>query len=255
MLKIGIAQTSNHFDYEANFSSIETQLRALAKQGADLALLPECATTGYNSRMLKVDEEKLRAVTEKVRTLASELSLSVVLPTPFLAEGKIFNSVLVVSDRGEILHRFDKRGLQKGEEKMFAAGELQSRSFDFRGYRLGVLICVETTHGPWEYVKPEDGLDAILWPGFYAPREDGSVSAADESVSGNLREWGVPLILANTADSPEREYWPGRKFGASGVRAVGGEEIFKAKRDEADSFVVILGKDRSVSVLGGEAMH
>jgi predicted amidohydrolase len=109
-------------------------------------------------------------------------------------------------------------------------GEPHARVFEIKGAKIGVIICIETTHDPWSYLPENSGVEAILWPGFYAvtaPRTWSDEQSADtRKIRENLEHWRVPLLQVTCASSPEAEYWPDQQFGGSVVLDERGREAF-----------------------------
>jgi predicted amidohydrolase len=252
MLRIGIAQIHNHFDYGANLRGIESALRVHADGKADLVLFPECATTGFNTGMKNLSEEGIRATVCAVQDLARAHGLSVALPTPWPAGGgKFFNSVLLINERGEIAQVFSKIGFQRGEERLFLSGAPHPRCFELKGYKVGVLICIEASHDPWSYLKQDDAPDVILWPGFYscAPGTTWSDDPTKEArqIRSNIAHWKAPLLQATCASSPESEKWPDRTFGCSPAISADGMEAYAAHPGLEDMILIELEGRRIAS--------
>lgn len=250
MLRIGIAQTNNSYNLEENLFSITRAIEIHANNSVDLVLFPECATTGYNRGLLQIDETKVNLAITRVRELARELGLSIALPSPWpRGDGKFYNSLLIIDSFGEIIHRFDKVGFQRGEEKLFVPGNPeQTRVFTHKGHRVGVLICIETANDSWSFLRPEDNCDVILWPGFYATKPEqtwaNSDSPDDHQVKANLSAWNSSLIQATCASSPESQYWPDKVFGGSLVLNRLGQDVFVAKLGGEDMVAInISGKE------------
>ncbi len=243
MLRLGIAQTNNHYDYILNRQAISRAMEIHSKHSVDLVLFAEAVTTGYNCGLFTIDESKLNDTIQVVIDLAKKLKIAVALPTPWpTGNGKFFNSLLLIDEAGKILHRFDKVGFQKGEEKIFTPGELKSRCFSYKGYQIGVLICIEAECGAWDFLKPSSACDLILWPGFYGmhPGETWETANAAEylKVKLNLKEWKSALIQATCSSSPESQHWPDKNFGGSAVVDRHGKNVFNAKSGAEDMVVI-----------------
>lgn len=245
-----------YYELEKNLEAISSSIRIHAANQVDLVLFPECAITGYNTGILKVDHCKILESVKVVQDLAKAHKIFVALSTPWPdGSGALHNSVLLVSSEGDIQEIFRKIGLQKGEEKLFTAGENHQRTFILNGYKVGIIMCVETSHEPWAYLKKSDAVDLIFWPGFYASAEEDlgkdsslSKSVSDQKVRDNhLNHWQVPLLLVNCASSPESHFWPGKLFGGSVVYGEQHAQVFRAKYSKEDFFVVEF-KEKSFTV-------
>jgi len=196
---------------------------------------------------MNADKSKILAAVFKIQNFARDCKINVALPTPWANEkGVFFNSVLFISDRGEVVRSLHKIGLQKGEERLFVPSDSHKRVFEVKGHKIGVIICIETSHEPWAYLKKEENADLIFWPGFYAVTEEeagldwsASKSGSDQKVRDNLiNHWKVPLIHVNCSSSPEAQYWPGKLFGGSSARDHNGETIFLAKHGQEELAVL-----------------
>ena len=243
MLRIGIAQTANHYEYDLNQQAIVRALEVHAKNAVDLVLFPECATTGYNRGLLTIDEPKLRAMIETIQAQARRLKIAVAVPTPWpRGDGKFFNSLMLISESGEIIQRLDKVGFQRGEDRLFVPGEPCSRAFNFKGTRVGVLICIEASNGAWSFLKPEDQCDVILWPGFYGnkpgQRWEHYESPDDLKIKANIGSWKSAMVQVTCASSPESQHWPDRVFGGSVVLDRMGKCVFTAKQSAEDMIAI-----------------
>lgn len=233
MIRIGLAQIENHFEYEANLRGILRAVELHARKGSELVLFPECATTGFNTGLKKIDWDGVQWALEEIRAAARKHQISLALPTPWKRDdGKFLNSVLIIDETGGIKQRFDKRGFQKGEERLFVPGDRQAREFEIKDARMGVLICIEASHEPWDYLDANQSYDCILWPGFYAVTpgvtwSDGS-APDDRKTRENCSSWRVPLLQATCASSPEADSWPDREFGGSVVLNFDGKEAASA---------------------------
>lgn len=250
MIRLGIAQTNNSYDFEDNLKSICRAIEVHSKAAVDLVLFPECATVGYNLNLLQIDQTKITVAVKQVQELAKRFNILVALPTPWPSgDGKFYNSLLVINGRGKIVFQLNKVGFQKGEDKLFVPGDInQPRVFQHKGHRVGFLICIETTNDAWSFLRPRDDCDVILWPGFYATKPEQtwatSDSQDDTKVKTNIGAWGCPLIQVTCASSPEAQYWPDKVFGGSLILDRHAQDIFVAKHGTEDMVAIDLsGKE------------
>jgi predicted amidohydrolase len=82
---------------------------------------------------------------EHVVALAAELGVWVVLGSahPLTSPRWPRNSLSVVSDRGELVTRYDKRIVSHTEVTRFSTPGSEAVVFEIDGYRFGCVICVE----------------------------------------------------------------------------------------------------------------
>jgi predicted amidohydrolase len=157
VVKVATCQFPVSADVDANRRHILSQLDEAARQGARVAHFPEAALSGYAG----VDHEgfaawapprwdRLRQATRQVAAHCGRLRTWAVLGSAHqLSDGrKPHNCLYVISDRGEIADRYDKR-FCSGDEAA-TSGDLAHYSpgdhpvtWDIDGVRCGALICYD----------------------------------------------------------------------------------------------------------------
>lgn len=169
-MKVALIQLSPHLgDLGANLALIRAAVTAAAERGAELALLPELALTGYRLRDL-VPEVALRLdrpgpILDGLKQLSTMIPLvcGLVEESP---ERRFYNAAVYL-DGGEIGHVHRKCYLPNyglfDEAMDFAPGPRLS-AFDTRFGRLGILICEDAWHPAAATVLTQDGATALLVP-------------------------------------------------------------------------------------------
>jgi predicted amidohydrolase len=152
MITVATCQFPVDADIGRNQAYVLRQMRIAKSQGAYVAHFPECSLSGYAgsdfASYKEFDWSVLKECTPKVLALARQLRLWVIVGSTHRLTGrhKPHNSLYVVTDRGEILDRYDK---------MFCAGDRAGKSgdlahyspgnhfsvFSIAGVRCGALIC------------------------------------------------------------------------------------------------------------------
>lgn len=174
-LRVAIAQTEVAFDARVNGPRIRAQMRQAAAAGARLIQFTEGAMSGYPSGPGKqalsgwdIDWSGLRAELEETAALAADLSLWTVigaahrLTPPHLPH----NSLYVISDRGEIAGRYDKRLLSYSEVTEWYAPGAQPLIFEVDGFRLACLLCIEIQFPELFVECSQLGADFVLLSTF-----------------------------------------------------------------------------------------
>ena len=151
-LKIATCQFPVSRDIGRNFGYIVRQMKEARKRGAHLAHFSEACLGGYAGvdfdSFAGYDWDALRQRTREVLDLARQLKLWVVLGSnhPLTGRHKPHNSLYVISDRGEIIDRYDKMFCTKGTDG--AKGDLDFYSpgsrlvvFTVQGVCCGLQIC------------------------------------------------------------------------------------------------------------------
>src|SRR5437588_5071975 len=130
-----------------------------ARAGADLLALPELFLSGYPPEDLVLRPAFQAACRAKIEELARETAdggPALLIGTPWLEQGKLYNAVALL-DGGRIAAVRFKVNLPNygvfDERRLFAPGDLPG-PVNFRGVRLGIPICEDiwTDWGDYENV-------------------------------------------------------------------------------------------------------
>lgn len=164
-MRLSVLQYAPRFgDVQANLDHVE---RMLASVRADVVVLPELFQTGY----LFTSREELPRLAEslegptlaRVRTWAKDLDAALCVGFAEATPQGCFNSAVVFGPEGLLAH-YRKIHLFDREKLWFEPGNLGFPVFEYRGARLGVMVCFD-----WRF--PESarslafaGADVILHP-------------------------------------------------------------------------------------------
>jgi len=174
-LRIAIAQTEVAFDARINGPRIRAQMRQAAAAGARLIQFTEGAMSGYPSGPGKqalagwgIDWTALRAELEETAALAADLSLWTVIGAAhrLTPPHRPHNSLYVISDRGEIAGRYDKRLLSYSEVTDWYAPGARPLVFEVDGFRLACLLCIEIQFPELFVECSQLGADLVLLSTF-----------------------------------------------------------------------------------------
>lgn len=153
-LTVATCQFPTGPDIAKNLQHALRQMSLAKNQGADVVHFPEACLSGYAGHDFAsyrgFNWRQLAKSTPQVLALAKELEVWVLLGSTHKLTGKNkpHDSVYIVSDRGELVDRYDK---------MFCAGDRLGRTgdlahyssgnhfsvFNIKGVRCGVLLCHE----------------------------------------------------------------------------------------------------------------
>ncbi len=147
MLRIGLAQTRQVDDFEANAAAIFRFLEDAGEQGVRIICFPEAQTVGYRVDINRPDApvpvQKLDVLHAGVARRCGELSMACILGTEVPSKsGKPHNSALVISEAGEILGVHHKTKLTPLDAVAYAPGH-SFETFELCGVKVGVVICFE----------------------------------------------------------------------------------------------------------------
>lgn len=151
-LSIATCQFPTSADIHRNFQYVAQLMRHAREQGADVAHFPEACLSGYAGADLAsydgFDWQFLRACTHQLLALAGDLGLWTLLGSThqLSAPHKPHDSLYIISDRGQLIDRYDKRfcsgdaSEQTGDLAHYTSGNHLS-VFAIKGIQCGVLIC------------------------------------------------------------------------------------------------------------------
>ncbi|WP_091074630.1 carbon-nitrogen hydrolase family protein [Micromonospora nigra] len=150
-ITIAVAQPMVTCEPAANGSITRVLMREAHERGARLLHFPEGALTGYAGQAKghfagwAIDWTPVRAQLDEIAELAGELNLWVVLGGNHRLTGshRPHNSLYVISNRGEIVDRYDKRYLSHAEVTDFYSPGFEPVVIDVPGFRFGLALCIE----------------------------------------------------------------------------------------------------------------
>ncbi|MET7971449.1 carbon-nitrogen hydrolase family protein [Micromonospora sp. NPDC005305] len=172
-VRIATTQPTATADARENGRKARALMRQAAKAHANLIHFPEGFLSGYaKEQIADWDDVDWAAVSDeagKVAELAAELGMWVVLGSahPLTPPHRPHNSLYVISDRGRVVTRYDKRFCSNTEITRFYSPGVEPVVFDVDGYRFGCAICIEINF-PQLFAEYERlGVDCLLlsaWP-------------------------------------------------------------------------------------------
>lgn len=110
-LTVAACQILNGFDLEANTAKVKQWIDEAAAQGVDVVAFPEACLTGYAPDRAHYDglgPERVEAAEEAVRVHAADKGVAVILGSAHWAEGRLYNSLLVIDRGGVVRGRYAK---------------------------------------------------------------------------------------------------------------------------------------------------
>jgi len=146
---IAIAQSRIEADVRENGSLIRKLMNEASKAGARIVHFPEAALSGYIKAQIKswdqVDWDALEHELTSIMDEAGRLGIWVVLGCNHrLNDAKRpHNSLYVISGKGEIVHRYDKRFCSNTEVTAWYTPGTEPLYFDVNGFRFGCALCIE----------------------------------------------------------------------------------------------------------------
>jgi predicted amidohydrolase len=240
-LIIAAAQTPVTVDVAKNSAIIRAMMRRAKAKGANLTHFTEGALSGYGrkemtpfERWSSEDWARLRRESEAIAALARELELWVVFGSVHpLAEGQPpHNCLYVVSDRGAVVARYDKRFCSHNEVNGWYTPGFEPCVFEVEGIRFGCAICLDGSFPEIFDEYRQLGVHCVLLSAFDA---GGGRRASDDRWSTLARAHAIG-----------HTYWvslvtPSNKFQGSPTQFIDprGGIVAKSRRHQRD---IVLGE-------------
>ena len=231
-------------DVEANLATIARFARAAAAQGADLAVFPECATTGYflGERLAELAEPADGPSATRLGEIARENALTMAVGAYTQRDGGVYDSQLLFGPEGDCLAVYDKAHLFAGEREACRAGDT-ARVVDTALGRVGMTVCYDFIFADYVRRLADLGADLILnstnWIGDAYQRETWGWSGPVTQALAATRalENGTFVAMANRVG--EEELAPDLTFRSLGHSCIAGPSgKILAALDEGEGIAV-----------------
>jgi predicted amidohydrolase len=169
----GCAEDGN---VRANLQKMKTKMVEAKKMGAEILVFPELFTTGYcvsQNCIRELAEKKDGTTFLKLSERARETGVAILYGYPELVESgaggqKVYyNSVQFIDGNGRSLANYRKTHLwieEDAVEGAFKAGEGFSPVFEYRGLKIGLLICYDVEFSEAVRTLALEGAEVVLVP-------------------------------------------------------------------------------------------
>ncbi len=168
-LHLALWQTPFACDLAEALQRLDAAAAQARAQGADLLVTPEMSLTGYAigaERVAALAEPADGPLARAVAAIAQRHHLAIVYGDPEQnATGKPFNAAQAVGPNGTRWMNYRKTHLFGDLDRaQFSAGDVASQVFEWRGWRLGLLICYDVEFPEAVRGLALQGADAVLVP-------------------------------------------------------------------------------------------
>jgi len=224
-LSIALAQTNPTVgNVTANIDRIREARAEAAARGADLVVCSELVVCGYPPEDLVLKPFFLDLVENAVNGFAQETAdggPAVLIGAPWRQDGRTYNAAVLL-DGGKVAAVRFKHDLPNygvfDEKRVFAAGPLPG-PINFRGVRLGVLVCEDMWTPDAAETLAETGAEILIVPNgspYEVDKHDRRVQLAVARVT----ETGLPLIYVNQVGGQDELVFDGASFALGADRAL-----------------------------------
>jgi NAD+ synthase len=239
-------------DIAGNTLRLRAAREAAAKAGAHLLMTPELYLCGYPPEDLVLKPSFQKAVRKAVEALAKETAdggPAILLGAPWREKEKLYNAVLLLSE-GRIAAKVFKTDLPNygpfDEKRVFTSAP-PADPIEFRGMKLGVLICEDLWTPPAALHAKQKGAQILLVPNG-SPYESDKHNERQALMQVRVKETGLPLVYLNQVGGQDELVFDGASF----ILDAEGTCIAEAKAWSED---LILASFDGSKVRGGELHH
>ncbi|TCO61996.1 putative amidohydrolase [Actinocrispum wychmicini] len=255
-LRLAVAQStvpgdpSDRDALRVSGAGIRDLMREASAVGARLVQFPEGAITypdkyavsgGGREELRDADWSRaawdvIREEAEAVAALAGELGIWTVFGSIHRLSGanRPHNSLYVVSDRGKLVGRYDKRYLSHSEISYLYTPGVAPLVFEVDGFRFGCVLCIEVKF-PELFAEYEDlSVDCVL---ASAMAEDAPMSVVAQAYGAIYNYWvGYSVPAQFSATAPAGLVAPGgRWIGRCNSDGQPGLAVAEVDRDSPDT--------------------
>lgn len=171
-IQIATAQSHISADVRENGREIRRLMREARSEGAAIVHFPEGAMSGYTKSQIKdwerVDWAALVEELRKAAALARELGIWVVVGSchRLTPPHRPHNSLYVISDRGDVATRYDKRFCSHTEITRWFTPGRECCVFEVDGWRFGCALCIEIQFPELFLEYGRLGVDCLLFSSY-----------------------------------------------------------------------------------------
>jgi len=229
-LAIAVAQLNPIVgDVTGNLERARAARLQAARDGADVIAFSELFIAGYPPEDLVLKRAFQAACRTAVETLARETGdrgPAVLIGTPWVEEGKLYNAYALLAGGGIEAIRFKVNLPNYGvfdEKRVFAVGPVPG-PVSFRGVRLGLPICEDTwtDWGDYENVVEclaETGAELLIVPNGSPYWRDKAEVRLNVAVA-RVTEAGLPLLYINQVGGQDELVFDGASFALNADRSI-----------------------------------
>lgn len=267
-IKIGLLQLHNVADVKENIHRLDTEIRSLAKRGAQLIVLQELHNSLYFCQIENVDLFDLAEPipgpsTDFFGNIARECG--VVIVTSLFekrAPGLYHNTAVVMEKDGSIAGKYRKMHIPDDpayyEKFYFTPGDLGFHPIDTSVGRLGVMVCWDQWYPEAARLMALQGAEILIYPTAIGYESSDSAEEQERQREawttvqrGHAVANGIPVVTVNRVGfepDPSKQTQGIEFWGSSFVAGPQGELLYRACSNDEESRIVEINLKHSEQV-------
>lgn len=224
-LSIALAQLNPTVgDLPGNARRILAARAEAAAKGVDLVVCPELSVSGYPPEDLVLKPfflDKAAAAAAELADATADGGPALLVGAPWRQDGAVYNAALLL-DGGKVAAVRLKHDLPNygvfDEKRVFVPGPLPG-PVNFRGVRLGVMICEDMWTADVAETLAESGAEILVSPNG-SPFETGKLDRRLNLATQRVVETGLPLIYVNQVGGQDELVFDGASFALGADRTL-----------------------------------
>jgi predicted amidohydrolase len=180
-MKIALASPSIPKSLLEGLANLELLVADAASQFAEIICFPESYLPGYPGMGYSANDrsrESLQNALEKVKSIAKQHSIAIIIPMDWYIESSLVNLAFVVSGKGELLGYQTKNQLDPSEDDIWIPGTKRSL-FELNGVKFGITICHEGFRYPESVRWAAQNSAAVVFHPHYTGSDTEGVLLTD----------------------------------------------------------------------------
>jgi NAD+ synthase (glutamine-hydrolysing) len=211
--------------------------RACSELGSDLLVLPELTLSGYPPEDLLFHRGFRVAIENGMQTVrAAKVSCGLVVGFPEYAGSQIFNSAALIE--GGTLRATHRKSCLPNykvfDEKRYFRSGAQPTVVEFRGFRVGLLICEDIWEPEPAQLARSAGAEMFVVLNA-SPFELRKQANREDIVRRCVKELGLPVVYVNMLGGQDELVFDGNSFVMNGS----GEIVMRAPPFEEGLYEVV----------------
>ncbi len=201
-LKVAAVQFRSSFDVRQNSERIAAHLKRLAGDGVQVAVFPECALSGYDTRPAFAPSAVEIEIAEKqLQQTCRDAKISAVIGSVYKVNGRAYDAAVVFDSHGAMVERYGKVYLA-GEE--WATPGNHVAYFELEGVLSTVIICHDERYPELVRLPALKGARIIYYISSESGmREEHKLLPYRAQVMARAVENGMFLVQANAPANPD----------------------------------------------------